>query len=181
MVMNILPDGPCLRCLLPEIPPAGTMPTCETVGVLNTIPAIIASIESTEALKILLNKDIERRLIVYDVWDHDFNSIEIKKYEKCQCCGEKDFKFLNVERNEIITALCDKGVQIIPAEDMKLELDKVALNLGKTVHNIMVNDFLLKFEAEKKQITLFKDGRAIIKGTSDKGAAKSFYTRYLGI
>lgn len=181
MVMNILPDGPCFRCLLPEIPPAGTLPTCETAGVLNTIPAIIASIESTEALKILLNKDIERRLIVYDVWEQHFNAVEIKKYEKCQCCGEKDFKFLNVERNEIITALCDRGVQIIPAEDMNLELDKVVLNLGRTVHNIMACDFLVKFEAEEKQITLFKDGRALIKGTGDKGAAKSFYTRYLGI
>lgn len=181
MVMNILPDGPCFRCLLPEIPPAGTMPTCETAGVLNTIPAIIASIESTEAIKILLNKNIERRLIVYDVWDHDFNCIEIKKYEKCQCCGKKDFTFLNAERNEIITALCGKGVQIIPAEDMKLELDKVALNLGKTVRNVMGSDFLLKFETEEKQITLFKDGRAIIKGTGDTGAAKSFYTRVLGI
>ncbi|MCP5104895.1 MAG: NAD(P)H-binding protein [bacterium] len=181
MVMNILPDGPCFRCLLPELPPAGSMPTCETAGVLNTIPAIIASIECTEALKVLLNKDIERRLIDYDVWTHVFNTIDIKKYKKCECCVKKDFKFLNKEKNEIITVLCDKGVQIIPAENMELDLGKVAGNLEKTVNNLIASDFLLKFEAEDKKITLFKDGRAIIKGTGDKGAAKSFYTRCLGL
>ncbi len=181
MVMNILPDGPCFRCLLPEIPPAGTMLTCETVGVLNTIPNIIASIESTEAMKILLNKDIERKLIIYDVWEHTFDTVEVKKHEKCECCIKQDFKFLNMEKDEIITVLCDNGVQIIPAGDMDLELDKIAGNLEKTINNVMASEFLLKFEAEEKKITLFKDGRAIIKGTGDTGAAKSFYTRCLGL
>jgi adenylyltransferase/sulfurtransferase len=181
MVMNILPQGPCFRCLLPEMPTAGSLPTCETAGVLNTIPTIIAAIESTEALKILLKKDIERRLIVYDVWEQTFNAIEIKKYNKCECCIKKDFKFLNAAKNEIITVLCDNGVQIIPPGDMVLDLGKISANLETTVDHIKASEFLLKFEAEGKKITLFKDGRAIIKGTGDTGAAKSFYTRYLGV
>ncbi|UCH94223.1 MAG: ThiF family adenylyltransferase [Candidatus Aminicenantes bacterium] len=181
MVMNILPGGPCFRCLLPEIPTAGSLPTCETAGVLNTIPAIIAAIESTEALKVLLKKDIERRLIVYDVWEQTFNAIEIKKYNKCECCVKKDFKFLNAAKNEIITVLCDNGVQIIPPGDMVLDLGKISENLESTVDHIMASEFLLKFAAEGKKITLFKDGRAIIKGTGDTGAAKSFYSRYLGL
>jgi adenylyltransferase/sulfurtransferase len=86
-----------------------------------------------------------------------------------------------MEKSEIITSLCDKGVQIIPPEDMGLDLEKMAGDLEKTVNNVMVSEFLLKFEAEEKTITLFKDGRAIIKGTGDKGAAKSFYSRYLGL
>ncbi len=64
---------------------------------------------------------------------------------------------------------------------MDLELDKIAGNLGKTINNIMASEFLLKFEAEEKKITLFKDGRAIIKGIGNTGAAKSFYTRCLGL
>lgn len=181
MVMNIHPHGPCFRCLLPEMPTAGSLPTCETAGVLNTIPAIIAAIESTEALKVLLKKDIEKRLIVYDVWEQTLNAIEINKYNKCECCITRDFKFLNAAKNEIITVLCDNGVQIIPSTDMVLDLEKISGNLETTVDHIMAREFLLKFEAEGKKITLFKDGRAIIKGTGNIGAAKSFYTRYLGL
>jgi molybdopterin/thiamine biosynthesis adenylyltransferase len=181
MVMSIHPKGPCFRCLLPEMPTAGSLPTCETAGILNTIPAIIAAIESTEALKILLKKDIDRRLIVYDVWEHTFNAIKINKHNKCECCVKRDFKFLNAAKNEIITVLCDNGVQIIPPTDIVLDLGKISANLESTVDHIKASEFLLKFEAEGKKITLFKDGRAIIKGTGNTGAAKSFYTRYLGL
>lgn len=181
MVLNIMPGGPCLRCLLPGIPPPGSMQTCETAGVLNTIPNIIASIESTEAIKILLNKDIERRLIIYDVWEHRFDTIEIKRDDKCECCGSRDFKFLNEGNQEIITGLCDNSVQILPPRDTVIDLGKIAANLAKSVNNLAASDFLLKFRAEGKSFTIFKDGRAIIKGTGDKGAAKSLYSRYLGL
>ena len=181
MVMNIVPEGPCFRCLLPELPAAGSLPTCETAGVLNTIPAIIAAMQSTEALKILLKKDIERRLIIYDVWEQTFNAVGIKKYNRCECCVKKDFTFLKAAGNEIITVLCDNGVQIIPPTDMVLHLGKISANLGNTVDRLRASEFLLTFEAEGRKMTLFKDGRAIIKGTGDPGAAKSFYTRYLGL
>lgn len=85
MVMNILPDSACFKCLLPEIPLPGSIPTCETTGVLNTIPNIIASIECTEALKILLKKDIEKKLIIYDVWNHKFEKIEVERENQCDC------------------------------------------------------------------------------------------------
>lgn len=180
MVMNILPGGPCLRCILPEAPPAGTLPTCETVGILNTVPAIMAAVESTEALKILMKKDVEIKLIVYDVWAHSFDAVKVKKDGQCECCVKRNFKFLDMEKNEIITTLCDRGIQIIPPGDMDLDLEKIAGNLEKTAHNVIPGEYLLKFEAEGKTATLFKDGRALIKGTGDKGAAKSFYSRYLG-
>lgn len=181
MLMDILPQGPCLRCLLPEVPPPGSVQTCETAGILNTIPTIIASIECTEAIKILLNKDIEPKLIIYDVWEHRFDMIEIKKDKNCECCGKRDFKFLNKEIVEIITGLCDNSVQIMPPEDTVFDLKKIAANLEKSVGNLSVSEFLLKFQAEGKSFTIFEDGRAIIKGTGDKGAAKSLYSRYMGL
>ena len=181
MVMNIVPAGPCFRCLLPEVPAAGSLPTCETAGVLNTVPAVIAAIQSTEAIKILLKKDIERRLIIYDAWEQTFNLVHINKYGRCECCIKKEFTFLQAVKNEIITVLCGNGVQIIPPADMELPLEKISANLGNTVDQLMTSEFLLRFEAEGKKMTLFKDGRAIIKGTGDMGAAKSFYSRYLGL
>lgn len=180
MVMNIYPEGPCFRCLVPEVPAPGSLPTCETAGILNTIPGIMAAIESTEAIKILLKREFERRLIVYDVWEHTFDTIEVKKDTGCDCCIKENFKFLSAAKSGIITMLCDNGVQIIPGMDMNLDLPKIAANLGRTVDHIIAGEFLIRFEAEGKKITLFKDGRAIIKGTGDTGIAKSLYTRYLG-
>ncbi len=181
MVLTILPDGPCLRCLLPEIPPPGAMQTCETAGILNAIPYIIASIESVEAIKILLKKDIERRLIIYDVWDHRFDLIEIEKSDNCECCVSRDFKYLNEENKEIVAGLCANSVQIIPPADRVIDLRKIAVNLEKSVSNMIATEFILKFRAEGKDFTIFKDGRAIIKGTGDEGVGKALYSRYLGL
>lgn len=135
MIMNLIPDGPCLRCLYPNIPQAGSLPTCDTLGVLNTVTSIMGSMESTEALKILLGVyskssekdnddegkvDIEGKLIVYDAWDNSIDNIVVKKVEECVCCGEKNFKFLEAEDKEIITSLCGRNaVQITPARPKK--------------------------------------------------------------
>lgn len=181
MVMNILPDGPCLRCLVPDVPAPGLLPTCETAGILNTIPSIIAAIEVTEAVKILLKKNIDRSLIIYDVWDHQFHRIKVEKNRKCDCCIKRDFKFLNSETKEIVNTLCGNSVQIIPPENTVIDLGMIAANLGNTIDHLLVNEFILRFQAEGKNITLFKNGRAIIKGTTDLGAAKSLYSRYLGL
>ncbi len=181
MTMNILPEGPCFQCILPSIPAPGSTPTCETAGVLNTIVNIIASIESTEVIKILLKKDIEKKLVFYDVWHHQFERVEVKKNNGCECCVKKNFKFLETEKREMILELCDNAIQIFPPTETKINLKKIARQLTKVTHKVSVSDYLLKFQAENKDITVFSDGRAIIKGTGDKGVAKSIYTRYLGL
>lgn len=95
MSMNIVKGGPCLRCLMPDIPPAGSIPTCESEGVLNTIPAVTASIQSTEALKILMGRKCQKGLIRYDIWDNNFMILDVDKDPECECCVKRDFKFLN--------------------------------------------------------------------------------------
>ncbi len=183
MMMTIMPDGPCFRCLMPELPPTGALPTCELAGVLNTIPAIMASIQCTEAYKILMKKEaaVDRRLLNYDVWEHRFQAIELEKDPDCACCGKKEFTYLESPVKEIITHLCENSIQIIPRRDTVLDLMQIAKKLEKSATNIMATDFLLKFEADNKKVSLFKDGRALIKGTGDKGAAKAFYSRYLAL
>ncbi len=181
MMMNILPQGPCLQCILPKIPPPGLTPTCETAGVLNTIVNILASIESTEAIKILLNKDIERRMVFYDVWNHQFETIEVTKNDECQCCVKNNFNFLNTEKKEMILELCDNAIQIIPPVNSTLNLKKISENLKNKVNELLVSEYVLRFQVEGKKITIFQDGRALIKGTGDKGIAKSIYSRYLGL
>ena len=108
--MNIIPNATaCLSCAFPFMPKAGSLPTCDTVGVLNTIPSIIASIQATEAIKIILNKDYSKGLLIYDVWNHEFKSIKIKRNEDCITCGENKFEYLDAEKRETTTILCGRN------------------------------------------------------------------------
>jgi adenylyltransferase/sulfurtransferase len=185
MVMSILPEGPCLRCLLPEIPPAGSMTSCELAGVMNTVPAIIAAIQCTEAFKILLNQiEKKRKLIVYDVWTHRFNGLNINKNPACACCGKGEFTFLDNPGRDVVMGLCEDSVQIIPPRDTRVDLGILTSDLakaGSTVNVVISNDHLVRFLAEGKQITVYGDGRALVKGTGDNGVAKAVYSRYLGL
>lgn len=89
VTLNVLPDGgPCLRCLLPEPPRAGSFSTPEQSGVLNQITAIIGSIEALEAIKLLIGSpDVRRTLLSIDLWSSSFRQIEVSKDPDCPVCG----------------------------------------------------------------------------------------------
>lgn len=186
MTMPIIPGTtPCLRCFLPDAPEPGSLPTCDTVGVLNTITSIIASIESTEAIKILLgNKttsNAESNLIVYDAWSNTFENMRMMREKGCRCCVEHKFDFLNAEKREIITSLCGRNaIQITPADAEEISLDDLAPKLER-LGDVRYNKFILIFKAGREEISIFKDGRAIIKGTDDEKIARSLYARYIGV
>lgn len=185
MSMNILPDKACIRCLYPGLPKAGSLPTCDTMGVLNTATVIMGSIETTEAIKILTghydrDESTNSNLIVYDTWNHSFDSIMVKKNEKCQCCGAKNFEYLDSDEQEIITSLCGRNaIQITPADPKEMSLKNIADNLKK-LGTVKCSDFIMLFKTDDVEISLFRDGRAIIKGTSDEKIARSIYARYIG-
>ena len=185
MSMNILPDKACIRCLYPGIPKAGSLPTCDTMGVLNTITVIMGSIETTEAIKILLGfyDDIEStnsNLLVYDTWNHSFDSIMVKKNEKCECCGKKNYEFIDSDEQEIITSLCGRNaIQITPADPKELSLKSIGEKLEK-LGTVKCSDFIMLFKNDETEISLFRDGRAIIKGTDDEIMARTIYARYIG-
>lgn len=185
MTMNILPGAACIRCLYPSIPKPGSLPTCDTMGVLNTITVIMGSMASTEAIKILLGEakpenEQDSRLVVYDTWNRSFDNIIVRKNEKCECCDRGNFDYLNSEDREVITSLCGKNaIQITPANAKEINLRELASKL-ENLGSIKCADFILLFKIEKHEISVFRDGRAIIKGTNDKNVAKSIYARYIG-
>jgi molybdopterin-synthase adenylyltransferase len=185
MSMNILPGKACIRCLYPGVPKAGSLPTCDTMGVLNTATVIMGSIETTEALKILLGfydseESTNSNLIVYDTWNHSFDSITVKKNEKCQCCGNENYEFIDSDDQEIITSLCGRNaIQITPADPKELSLKQIAEKLEK-LGKVKCSDFIMIFTTDENEISLFRDGRAIIKGTNDEKIARSIYARYVG-
>jgi molybdopterin/thiamine biosynthesis adenylyltransferase len=183
MVMPIVPHiTPCFRCFLPDIPPQGVLQTCDLAGVLNTITAIMASIATTEALRILLGKSApdDAQLIIYDAWEQTLQKMSVYKNPLCPCCAHSSFEFLDTKKGDMVTTLCGRdAVQITPARESAIKLNELAGNLDR-VGSVKHNEYTILFKDPHTgyEMTLFRDGRAIIKGTRDLEAAKSIYARY---
>ena len=84
-------DGPCYRCLYPEPPPPGLVPSCAEGGVLGILPAIIGSIQATEAVKIILGKgtSLSGRLLLYDALNMRFRELRLRRNPDCPVCGDR--------------------------------------------------------------------------------------------
>lgn len=182
--MTIFPhETPCLRCIFEEMPSAGSAPTCDTAGVIQPIITSVSAIQTTEALKILTgNLDaLHRSLTQIDVWQNDWRKIKLgKPNEDCETCGKRNFEFLDAKNAEFFTALCGRdAVQIQPQNAAQMDLPKMAENL-KNLGDINLNEYLLRLTIEDFEITLFKDARAIIRGTDDVTIARSIYAKYVG-
>jgi adenylyltransferase/sulfurtransferase len=83
-------DGPCYRCLYPEPPPPGLVPSCEEGGVLGVLPGIIGVVQATEAVKLILGigEPLIGRLLVYDALEMSFRALKLRKNPHCPVCGE---------------------------------------------------------------------------------------------
>jgi adenylyltransferase/sulfurtransferase len=184
LMAAILPgETPCLRCLLGPMPPPGSVPTCETAGVLGTAVAVVAALEATEALKILLGRqeDVLRSLTMVDVWHGDFERAQTQKgSERCPVCDNAEYELLTAERGSMATVLCGRNaVQVSPRPAKDVDLADLAQRLAG-VGQIQVNAYLLRLDVEGLQLTLFPGGRAIVKGTDDPARARALYARYVG-
>ncbi|MFC2057189.1 ThiF family adenylyltransferase [Chloroflexota bacterium] len=181
MTMTIIPGKtPCFRCVLPVLPESGASPTCETAGIVGTIPVLVASLQATEAMKVLVGSEVNRELIMVDIWKGIFHRFKIEPNEDCPAChGKYDF----LENGFVMktTLFCgqSRAVQVVNTEVTKINLDELARRL-KSVDDISHNEFMLHFNVEDKEIIVFPDGRAIIKNTIDESLAKEFYVKYIG-
>ncbi|MBS3816327.1 MAG: ThiF family adenylyltransferase [Candidatus Thermoplasmatota archaeon] len=178
MSLNLIPEKtPCLRCIIPEKPSAGEMETCETAGVLSTLPRIMANIAATEAIKFLTGISMRKELLTVDIWNSDFELTDVERREGCRTCADRDFEFLQSE-GAMTTELCGRGaVQINPGE--KVELDLTTLE-ERFESSELKGENLIKVYLEDYTLNIFKDGRGIIEGTEDSKKAKSLYSRYIG-
>lgn len=181
VAMNIFPgETACMACVFPESP-RGTVETCDTSGILNSAVNAIASISATEAIKILVGaKDqVRRTLLSLDVWYNDRSEISTASPRPaCRCCGLREFPYLAGEGRPPITLCGRNSVQI---HERQRPIDFAEMSERLKPHGMVRhNDFVLKFWREPFEMTLFPDGRAIIKGTTDTGVARSLYARYVG-
>jgi len=166
------------------LPAPGTTPTCDTAGVLGTVPQIIAAFQVTEALKVLTGQisALCRDLRYVDVWHNHYERVQVAKGEVvCPACDERRFEFLEGRHHTRSETLCGRdAVQVRPAGTARPDFAALAERLA-TLGDIHHNAYLLRFAVEGCEMTLFQDGRAIIQGTSDAGVARSLYTRYIGL
>src|SRR5882724_760723 len=179
--LNILPGKTsCLACIFPD-PPSGMVETCETAGILNSAVNLGASIAATEALKILVDDEacVRRTLLSFDLWRNERAEITaVKPRPGCRACGLREFIHLAGEGRPHITLCGRNSVQI---HERHRPMDLIELGDKLRPHgSVRHNDFVLKFWREPYEMTLFPDGRAIIKGTADTAIARSLYARYIG-
>ena len=181
VTMNVLPgETSCLACIFPESP-RGTVETCETAGILNSAVNVVASIAATEALKFLVGARarMRRTLLSWDVWSNEQAEVATAAPSAgCRVCGQREFIHLAGEGRPHIT-LCGRNSVQIHERQRPVDFAEISARL-EPLGQVRHNGFVLKFWREPYEITLFPDGRAIIKGTTDTAIARSLYARYIG-
>lgn len=191
MTATLIPDGAsektgraatgCLQCLLGEKAATGG-PTCDTAGVLGPIVSVLASISASEGMKLLTgNGEINRGLIHIDIWDNSFDVFHVaERNPACTACSQGDYRFLDAEVGSRSAVLCGRNAVQISVPHAQVDLAVVAARLAP-LGEINHNAHLLRARIDAYEITLFGDGRAIIKGTDDPDIARSLYARYIGV
>jgi molybdopterin/thiamine biosynthesis adenylyltransferase len=181
VTMNVIPsETACLGCVFPASP-HGVVETCDTAGILNSAANLVASVAATEAVKFLTGarNQLRRSLLSWDVWRNQHSEIStVAPRPDCQTCGKREFVHLAGEGRPHIT-LCGRNSVQIHERERPVDFAEMQERLrphGQVRHN----EFVLKFWRDPYEMTLFPDGRAIIKGTTDTAVARSLYARFVG-
>jgi adenylyltransferase/sulfurtransferase len=185
-VMTIVPgQTACLRCLMLDCPPPGATPTCDTAGILGSIVGVIASMEVSEAIKILSGNPqaISRRLTAIDLWNNSVHQIDVTTLRDrvdCPTCKGGEFPWLYGQAGNRAAVLCGRNaVQLTPPERTPIALDELAGRLHG-VGEVVCNPFLLRLKVDGYELTVFPDGRSIVGGTNDVTVAQTLYAKYVG-
>jgi adenylyltransferase/sulfurtransferase len=182
--MTIIPgETPCLRCIFEDMPDAGSSPTCDTAGVIMPIIATVSAVQVSEAIKLLVGArdELHGSLMQFDVWANDWRKIKASNPNpECPACGRHVYDFLDAETQEFAAALCGRdAVQVSPSTSTSIDLKSFSERVAH-LSDVKQNEYLVRFKSGEKEITVFRDGRAIVKGTDDVAVARSLYARYVG-
>lgn len=185
--MVVIPhETPCLRCVVEGTPPPGLTPTCDTSGVIGPVVNMIASIQSAEALKLLTRQPhlVNRDLVTVDVWDARVQRLKVRALRdlgECPCCSLHQFEHLAATHASQTSTLCGRNsVQISFPAGQPVDFEVVERRLA-AVGPVQRNAFLLRCTIAPYEVTLFRDGRAIIEGTREPSVARGVYAKYIGL
>jgi molybdopterin-synthase adenylyltransferase len=170
----------CLACFL-DSSGSGLEDTCDTIGVLGPIVNLIASLEAAEALKLLSDRSsaLHGSVLSGDVWTGRFQSVHPERNPQCRVCVHHQFSHLSGNAQPHVT-MCGRDSVQIHEHSRSLDLKTLQDRLASTVSDVRQNGFLLRFRVPPYEITVFPDGRAILKGTKDPSVARSLYAKYIG-
>jgi adenylyltransferase/sulfurtransferase len=183
--MGIIPGKtPCLRCIFPNPPGPGELPTCDTAGVLAPAANIVASLQVAEAMNLLLGR-ISSEMVTVQLWPTRITTISTAdaRRDDCPTCGRREFAFLDARAGAAAVALCGRNtVQVRPSSaDAQINLESLALKL-QPAGAVERHPFLIRCVLRENglSLTVFPDGRAMVHGTSDTALARSIYAKFVG-
>jgi adenylyltransferase/sulfurtransferase len=174
------PETACFRCLNPKMPPPGSLPTCETAGILNALSAQVGAIQAGEALRLLVGEAPSGELLVIDGWHPEIQRVRVARKNDCPACARGQREFLGAKRTQVLASMCGGDtVSLDPLHRGNVDLDAIGVRLRKlgTVHR---TGSVLVADVEGHHLTLFPDGRALIRGVKDESAARAVYAKYVG-
>jgi len=181
---NVPGQTPCLRCYLEVLPPAGSGPTCDTVGVVPTLPPLIASIGMTEALRLAVGEPPARGVLSIRVWDGAFVSTRFFENAlpsaSCPVCAGRRFPALEGEGTSDLVKLCGRNaVQVARAARDRPDFEELEARLSR-IGRVRRSAQLLTADIEDVSLAVFSDGRCVVRGTDDPRRARALYDRYVG-
>jgi len=181
---------PCFRCIFEQAPPPGESPGCDTAGVLGPAVSMIANFQVAETLKILTGNfdQVCPTMLNIDLWANLFTRLKVGKAWKegdCRCCKQRDFEFLEGKAGSSSTALCGQdAVQLRHKQQSgNINLEAIAERLrqhGQVTSNEFMIRAAIRDSGNSYELTLFGDGRAILKGTGEESVARSVYAKFVG-
>jgi molybdopterin/thiamine biosynthesis adenylyltransferase len=187
LVLPILPgQSACLRCIFPDPPPAGSLPTCDSAGVIAPAVGVIASMQAGAAMRILgedpqrIKSSYEPKLLQIDVWTGSLLAVDATRRPGCPTCDLRDFEFLHAPGGRDPVVLCGRNTVQISGAGAKPDLDAIAARSADFADSVQNLGVLLRIVVEEVVLTLFPDGRALVEGTDDVDRARALYDRYLG-
>lgn len=184
MTASFLPGGPCLTCFTGTSSGAGQSSgrTCSTVGVLNSLTAIVASIQVTESIKILTGSpDVRKTMLFMEIWDNEVTELPIEKNPDCPVCAKHEYQYLGRAAGTQAISVCGKNAyQIVPESAATLDFTEAEERLSH-LGEVTMKSYYLEFKSPEASFKLFRDGRAIINDVDSEGKAKSVYSEYIGL
>jgi molybdopterin-synthase adenylyltransferase len=181
VTLTILPmRTACLACVFPA-PPQGLQETCDTLGVIGPAVIWVTAVQVSEALKILLGRqdELHGAILGYDIWKNQRQQIRPERREDCLTCGAQRFAFLEGDAPSHVSMCGRNSVQIHLGQPRSINLDALKNRLSG-FGPVQGNAYLVQCRLRDYEVTVFSDGRAIIKGTQDPALARSLYARYIG-
>jgi adenylyltransferase/sulfurtransferase len=182
--MPVFPEGPCLRCVFPEPPERGSIPTCDMSGVLGSSVSVAAAMEVTQLLRYFVEGGIQNGdhcfLTKMNLWLDQTVRIPVARDPGCPCCGRHEFPFLEAPLN-LVYPLCGHGViQISPTEERLLNLQDLKKRIDSMADSVTLRESLLEIKKGAVRILLFTSGRALVYGEKDPLQAKIQVEKYVG-